>query len=448
MAKIFLIIAMLCLTSELSTVEKESAIKKEEKNPNASSHSDKDTKEDTSQRSDGILNNIKEKRGDIRKYLKEREWYKQREGIDEQEQDVITTQDEADLSSIKKGAVEDLKTIVVLLGELAIDDDQSLFAPVFLTEKKNIFGSKTHFNLKWVGYKATIRFKQEGFPWSRTTLTETLIGSFLHASGTNIGFSGGALREEKRFYTNYVSQGISLKRDLPRHTSIAFTVDSRQYFFIERGAPYNFKMPMNHINVFPRIDFIIDYISESGIDQLTNGIKLVSWAGYGVRNRWEKWGEYPDYEMGKEARTFAIYSLTLISGLLFNNNHNFIIRARYKGGVDNDFLNRPRFGGTVDNAKLDVVHGFTIEKFRVKRFGLVNLRYAFNICKLVRMSLFIDYAHIFSPSCEDVFGSGYGFRIITFGGLPLWLTHGIGKRYYPEKEPIEQVFMVMAAAGW
>ena len=123
-------------------------------------------------------------------------------------------------------------------------------------------------------------------------------------------------------------------------------------------------------------------------------------------------------------------------------------RGKYKGGVDNDFITRPRFGGTIDNAKLDVVHGFTIDSFRVNNFGLINAKYGFNIFKRLRMTFYFDYAHIYSPNTEDVFGCGYGFRILSFGGLPIWITHGIGRKYRPEKGPFEQAFMVMTAAGW
>jgi hypothetical protein len=49
---------------------------------------------------------------------------------------------------------------------------------------------------------------------------------------------------------------------------------------------------------------------------------------------------------------------------------------------------------------------------------------------------------------EDVFGSGYGFRILSFGGLPIWITPGFGKIYRPEEKQFEQVFMFMTAAGW
>ena len=64
------------------------------------------------------------------------------------------------------------------------------------------------------------------------------------------------------------------------------------------------------------------------------------------------------------------------------------------------------------------------------------------------MNLFFDYAHIFSPTKEDIFGSGYGFRIIAWGGLPIWITHGIGRKYRPQKESFEHTAMIMTAAGW
>ena len=414
------------------------------------------TKEDTSKKeenesSDKDFKKIKKiikAPEEVIKYLKEKEWYKQKEEERELKREIITTQDEADLSSIQKGASEEISTIFVLLGELPFGDKRSLFAPVFLTEQENIFKTGTDFSFRWVGYKGTARFVQKGFPWNKTDLTETLIGSFLFASGTNLGFTGGTLKEEKRFYTNYTSEIISLKYKLPFHLATAITLDSRQYFFIKRDTHDSFIMPKNHINIFPRIDIIFDHLSEKGIDQLTKGIKVVSWIGYGIRNRWERWGEPPNYEIGAKARTFAIYSITLTSGLLYMNNHNMVIRTRYKGGIDNDFITRPRFGGTIDNAKLDIIHGFTIDQFRVNQFGLINMKYGFNIFKRLRMNLFLDYSHIFSPTDEDIFGSGYGFRIIAFGGLPIWITHGIGKRLCPEKKPIEQVVMIMTVAGW
>ncbi len=392
----------------------------------------------------------------IIKYMKEKEWYKQRKEKKEKKQEIKPVKDDTDLSSIKESASEEIENIIVLIGEIPKDDERNpLIAPIFLSDHKDIFGTKTDFSAKWVGYKLTFNCKHKGFPSKKFTLSETIVGSFLYASGTNLGFSGGSLQEENRFFTNYTSEIVALKWNLPFYTSVAFTLDSRQYFFVERDTPDNFIMPKNHINFFPRLDLIFNKMKETGIDQLADGIKLTGWIGYGVRNRWEKWGEPPRYEMGKKARTFMIYSAELTAGMLFHNDHNAVITGHYKGGVDNDFLTRPRFGGTIDNASLDVVHGFTIDAFRVKCFGLVNFRYGFNIFSRLRMNLFLDYARVFatdeSPLYEhsrDIAGSGYGFRIIAWGGLPIWLSHGIGMRLTPEREPAEQVFMIMTAAGW
>ncbi len=397
---------------------------------------------------------------EVLKYMKKKEWYKQREKEKERKKERAAGQDEADLSSIKEGASEEVDTFLVLLGEIPTDDRKMLYAPVFLTEQKNIFETNTDFKMSWVGLKITLDCKKKQFPWRKTSLSGTLIGSFLFASGTNFGIVRGSYKEQDNFYTNYISEIITLKRKLPWYISVAFALDSRQYFFNEKDPPRDYKMPMNHYNIFPRFDFSINRLKETGVDQLTDGIKLSSWIGYGIRNKWDKFGESSSYESGKWAKTFVIYSVTLTSGLLFNNNHNIVLRARYKGGVDNDFLTRPRFGATIDNAKLDVVHGFTLDEFRVKRFGLINLKYGFNIFKRLRMNLFFDYAHIFTEPelllssgeeedpTKDVFGSGYGFRIIAWGGLPIWITHGIGRKLYPEKEDVEHVVMVMTAAGW
>ena len=122
--------------------------------------------------------------------------------------------------------------------------------------------------------------------------------------------------------------------------------------------------------------------------------------------------------------------------------------------MDNDFLTRPRFGATIDNAKLDVVHGFSLDKFRVEEFGLINVKYGFNINDRIRMNLFLDYAHIFrhpegdNDLSKDIFGIGYGFRVLTFGGLPVWVTHGIGKICHPQWGATEHAVMILTAAGW
>ncbi|MBN2041759.1 MAG: hypothetical protein JW864_17110 [Spirochaetes bacterium] len=345
-------------------------------------------------------------------------------------------------------AEEELNSIIVFVAELPADNRNNIYAPIFMTKSDKIFGTITDFSFKWVGYKTTLDFKQKGFPWKNMTLSETIIGSFLYASGTNIGFNRGKLEEESRFYTNYFSEILTLKIKLPFYTSAAFALDSRQYFFVERETSENFTMPLNHYNIFPRIDLGIGYVKEDGIDQLTSGIELFSWAGYGIRNRWEEWGEPGDMQTGEKARTFLIYSSKLTAGLLFRKNHNLVLRAHYKGGTDNDFLSQPRFGGTIDNADIDAVHGFTLDQFRVKKFGLANLRYGFNIIERLRFNLFLDYARIFSPDTQNIFGSGYGFRIIAWGGLPIWLTHGMGKIITPEKKAVDHVFMIMTAAGW
>lgn len=390
--------------------------------------------------------------GKILKNLSEKELYRQKKGAPPAPPEIAVPHNDADMSSLRKSASEEISSIIVLLGEIpAAEKKNSTFAPIFLSDKKNIFGTKTDFSFRWLGYKVTAGLTQKEFPWRATTLSETVVGSFLYASGTNIGFYGNIPKEETRFYTNYTSEIITLKYRSPFRLAAAFTLDSRQYFFAEREAPENFVMPENHVNIFPRIDLNFEGLSESGIDQLTSGVGAESWAGYGIRNRWQSWGEPPNLESGGPARTFLIYSFTLTGGLLIDNNHNLVVRLRYKGGHDNDFLTRPRFGGTIDNAKLDVVHGFTIDQFRVNSFALANLRYSFSIFRWLRMNLFLDYAHVFStlmPDTQDIIGSGYGFRLLTIGGLPIWLTHGIGKRVYPADLPVEHTFMIMTAAGW
>lgn len=381
--------------------------------------------------------------------LMKRQWYKQRSGTVYTKYEIIAISDEADLSSIQIGAEEEIHTIIVLLGEIPTEDRRSaVFAPVFLTDKENIFGTRTDFSLSWVGYKITMKFKQRKFPWKNTSLQETLIGSFLYASGTNLGFIGGRFREETRFFTNYVSEIVTLKWHLPFGIAPAFSLDSRQYFFVERDVPDDFVMPLNHVNIFPRFDLNLERLRERGLDQLTEGAEIRSWVGYGVRNRWERWGRPDAYQPGEEAKSFVIYSIAATVGFLFCDTHNIVIKGKYKGGIDNDFLTRPRFGGTIDNANLDVVHGFTVDSFRVNEFGLINARYGFTIVPWLRLTFYFDYAHIFSPTTEDIFGSGYGVRITTIGGLPVWITHGIGKRYRPEEGPYEQVVMLMTAAGW
>jgi hypothetical protein len=84
----------------------------------------------------------------------------------------------------------------------------------------------------------------------------------------------------------------------------------------------------------------------------------------------------------------------------------------------------------------------------VNNFGIANFRYGFDVLRRLRFTVFLDYAHVFSPEREDVVGSGYAFRIISFGGLPIWLTHGFGRKFYPSVKPFEHVVTVMTAAGW
>lgn len=432
---------LIIIISFLNASEKPTPEKEKEK----AGTSFKQTKKEKAEITTKILKYPKK----VLKFIKKKEWYKYKDKNQKIKKGAPTPiRDEADLSLIKKGASDEMESIFVLLGEIPMDGKRTLLAPVFLTEKKNIFGTKTNFSLKWAGYKTTLSFKQKKFPWKKTMLRETFIASFLYASGTNLGFNRKSLLREKRFYTNYTSQIISLKHILPMKCAIVFTLDSRQYFFIKRKTPDNFIMPINHINIFPRIDLRVEHLKERGLDQLSKGIQISSWIGYGIRNRWEKWGDPSSYNKGEATRKFVIYSIAITSGLLYKNNHNLVLKSRFKGGLNNDFLSLPRFGGTIDNAKLDVVHGFTLDEFRVKRFGLLNLKYSFNISKHLRMNLFFDYAHIFSATSEDILGSGYGLRIIFLRGLPIWIIHGIGKKYYPEKRPIQQVIMIMTAIGW
>jgi len=377
------------------------------------------------------------------------ELYKQREKQEKRRVESLPGRDHEDLSAIHTSASEEIESIIVFLGEIpATGGRKALYAPVFLSESKNIFGTGTDFSFRWVGYKLSTRFTQKRFPWDNTTLSETLVGSFLYASGTNIGFRGNAVVEERRFYTNYTSQIVTLKVGLPFKTYAGFTLDSRQYFFVRRNPPEGFTMPCDHVNIFPRLDLGVERLTEKGIDQIKQGFALEAWAGYGIRSKWEPWGEEPVMEETGYARTFAIYSCELTAGAVFLRTHNLVLRAHYKGGVDNDFLTRPRFGGTIDNANLDVVHGFTVDSFRVESFALVNAKYAFDLATRLRVNLFLDYARIIDPSPEHVAGSGYGVRILAVGGLPIWITHGIGRRKLPEPERLEHVVMVMMAAGW
>ncbi|MCX8123761.1 MAG: hypothetical protein N3F66_06310 [Spirochaetes bacterium] len=359
----------------------------------------------------------------------------------------ISTYQQADFDKLKEATHEDISTIIVLLGEIPLESKNSIFAPAVLYNKKNIFNSNTDFAFTWVGFKATAKFTQKKFIWDNVSLQETIIGSFLYASGTNFGFFGERFNEDLLFYTNYISEIVTLKISLPLYNNIGFTIDSRQYFFVERDTPKDFIMPKNHYNLFPRFDWNIEHYTEQGIDQLFNGIAFHNWIGYGIRNRWDTWGEPGKLQMGEEARTFAIYSSTLTIGKVFADNHNIIVRLRLKGGIDNDFLSQPRFGGTIDNAKLDVVHGTTVDQFRVESFCLCNMQYGFNLFSRLRMNMYFDYAYIINPQSQKIMGSGYGFRILGPGGLPIWLTHGISKNI-SANDRFNQVVMIMTAAGF
>lgn len=385
-------------------------------------------------------------------FLVKKKWYRERAFV-ETEDAIVRKKDtgragDADLSSIKESARADINNIIVFLGEIPASGQKGVFAPVFLADRKGVLAGSSDFSFSWAGLKATMKLTQKNFPWRKTTLEETLIGSFLYASGTNLGFISSEFGENTKFYTNYISEIVTLKYHFLQNLNFGFSLDSRQYFFVKKSVPDDFIMPLNHFNVFPRLDLNLSAVTEKGIDQITSGLGIFSWIGYGVRNRWEKWGSPPDYEIGEEARTFVIYSLTLLAGYAKDDNHNVVLKLRYKGGKDNDFLTRPRFGGTIDNARLDVVHGFTVDSFRVDSFALANLSYGFNIFRRLRMTLYLDAAHVFGPEVEDVAGFGLGFRVLAWGGLPIWFTYGIGSRVRPEWREPEQVVMLMTAAGW
>ncbi len=373
--------------------------------------------------------------------------YKEKKEQELEENKQIHTYQQADFDKLKDATHEDISTIIVLLGEIPLESKNAIFAPAVLYNKNNIFNWNTDFAFTWVGFKATAKFTQKKFIWDNVSLQETFIGSFLYASGTNFGFFGERFNEDLLFYTNYISQIVTLKISLPLYNILGLTIDSRQYFFVERDTPPDFIMPKNHYNLFPRIDWNIEHYTEQGIDQLFDGIAFQNWIGYGNRNKWDTWGEPGNLQMGKEAKTFIIYSSTLTIGTVFKEKQNAIVRLRLKGGIDNDFLSQPRFGGTIDNAKLDVVHGTTVDQFRVESFALCNLQYGFNLMQRVRMNLFFDYALIINPGSQKIAGSGYGFRILGPGGLPIWLTHGISKNMSKADNP-SQVVMIMTAAGF
>ena len=374
--------------------------------------------------------------------------YKRRTKMTKRSSTIENFENEIDTSSLKESAHEDINNILVFLGEIPIKGDSPIIAPVFMTDQKKIFGSGTDLSFSWVGYKMTIKFTQNNFPFKNTSLHETLIGSFLYASGTNLGFIDSKFGTGTRFFTNYVSQIISLKWKMAKYFSSGLGIGSRQYFFVRRSTPYGFIMPKDHINIFPRISFNLGQLNEKGIDQLTEGILLSSWIGYGLRSRWQTWGTPDDPQSGTHARDFFIYSTTLMAGLLVGDSHNFIIKLKFKGGIDNDFISRPRFGGSIDNAKLDLIHGFAIDAFRVSRFGLMNISYGFNLADRLRFNLYFDYGRIFFPSYRHLAGFGYGFRIIAFFGMPIWITHGIGRELFSQSAGFHHTIVVMTAAGW
>ena len=375
--------------------------------------------------------------------------YEQKKDEKLKKTETSTVMDEADASAIKESASEDLRNILVLLCEYPITGkNEPIYAPIFMKDEKQIFGTRTDFSFKWVGYKLTFGLKQNKFPWGNTTLEEYIIGSFLYASGTNLGFIREKFKEDIQFYTNYTNEIIVFKWKIVRPIALGFGLDSRQYFFIKKQTPEGFIMPEDHVNIFPHLILDLGVIKTKGIDLLTDGFMLSNFAGYGIRSSWKEWGEPGDLQTGARAQKFVIFSSTLSLGILFGDDQNIVLRARFKGGLNNDFLSRPRFGGTIDNANLDVVHGFTLDEFRVYQFGLVNFKYGFNIVKRLRLNALFDYAHIFSSKTENIIGTGYDIRIIAIGGLPIWFTHGFGKKLSPVPEPWQQTFMIMTAAGW
>ncbi len=362
--------------------------------------------------------------------------------------EVSDIQNDVDARSIRESAKEELDNIVVFLAEFTPDSGDPTVAPVFMTDHKGIFGSKTDLSFSWVGYKMTLKIKQNNFPFRNTSLQGVLIGSFLYASGTNLGFARSSYKKENRFYTNYTSEMLIFRWKMARYLTAGYGLDSRQYFFVRRRTPYGFRMPQDHVNIFPYLILEIGSLREQGIDQLTQGILLYAWAGYGCRSRWDWWGEAADPQSGSYARNFMIASAWLKFGVIFGRHHNFVLRFLFKGGIDNDFLNRPRFGSTIDNARLDVVHGFTLDTFRVNSYCLTNMSYGFNLCGRLRLNFYFDYAHVFLPGNSNIVGGGYGFRIIAMGGLPVWFTHGMGSRLFPEAPRLNHAFSVMTAAGW
>ncbi|MBN1532924.1 MAG: hypothetical protein JXA20_09700 [Spirochaetes bacterium] len=376
--------------------------------------------------------------------------YKERKDARARKSHTSEIQNDVDARAIKESASQDLKNVLVLLSEISLRSGNPTVAPVFMTDHKEVFGTKTDLAFSWVGYKMTLKLKQPHFPFRNTSLQEVIIGSFLYASGTNLGFvkSSSTFQKETRFYTNYTSEMLILRWRMARYFTSGYGLDSRQYFFVRRETPYGFRLPKNHVNVFPYLILEIGSLHEQGIDQLTEGILLYAWGGYGTRSRWSWWGDADNPQSGGYARHFSIISAWMKFGILVAGHHNLVVRLLFKGGFNNDFLNRPRFGATIDNARLDVVHGFPLDYFRVNSFSLLNMSYGFNIFSRLRLTLYFDYAHTFLPRKNNIIGTAYGIRIITIGGLPVWFTHGMGTRIFPDAPHLYHAFMVMTAAGW
>lgn len=372
--------------------------------------------------------------------------YKEKENQKHERTGLLGGGEQADASALRKSAGDDISSVMLLLAEIPERGRSPIIAPIFMMNKEKIFDSGTDVNFEWLGYKVKSVFKQKKFPFANTELQETLIGSFVNASGTNLGFIDNSYRSEKRFYTNYTSQILTFKWGILKYLKTGFSLDSRQYFFVEREADKNFIMPRDHVNIFPNLIIESGATSEKGIDQIMKGIKLSLWSGYGYRSDWAAWGDPADTQSGDYAKDFWIYSSEINAGFIPLKNHNLVCKIKYKGGIDNDFISRPRFGGTIDNIRLDLVHGFSLDEFRVFSFGLMNFKYGLDIMNRVRLNLYADFARITSPGSMNITGSAYGLRIKTIGGMPLWITHGIGKII--GADDIRQTLVIMAAAGW
>ena len=359
--------------------------------------------------------------------------------------------EEGNMDSLSNSSDDEAHSTFVLLAEVPYESQtfgKSVIAPIYMYKKRSIFNSKTDIDLKLLGTKIKLKLKQKKFPWKQMTLNETFIGSFLYASGTNLGFVNNTYTKEDRFYTNYTSQIFVVKWKFNKYFSIGSGIGSRQYFFVKNNTPQDFIMPSNHINIFPRGVFDINNITIKGLDMLTHGIQIYGWAGYRIRNRWNNWGYINNIINVSQARKFTIYSITLKMAYLWNNNHNIVAKFKFKGGINNDFLSQPRYGGTIDNANLDLIHGFGLDEFRVKRFALTNMKYGFNIVKKLRINIFFDYGLTIKPEIEHLVGLGLGIRIISYKGLPIWVTHGVGKELSHNENDIRQTTMIMTAAAW